>query len=47
MRRRQDELQVELFLKYIKIIINNYKIHLGNIENSKEQDFWYEKQKQW
>ena len=46
MRRRQDELQVELFLKYIKIIINNYKIHLGNIENSKEQDFWYEKQKQ-
>ena len=46
MRRRQDELQVELFLKYIKIIINNYKIHLGNTENSKEQDFWYEKQKQ-
>lgn len=35
------------FLKYIKIIINNYKIRLGDIENSKEQDFWYEKQKQW
>ena len=35
------------FFKYIKIIINNYKIHLGDIENSKEQDFWYEKHKQW
>ena len=43
MRRRQDELKVELFLKYYKIIINNYKIHLGDIENSKEQDLWYEK----